>query len=99
VNGGSRASVPHDRGFALIGDPDRGDALRGQVRFFQRRARTSELGAENFQCVVLDPARLREMLAELLLRRGARGPALVEYDGAGARSALVERENVAHGKF
>jgi len=39
------------------------------------------------------------MLAELFLRRGARGTALVEHDGAGTRGSLVEREHVAHGKF
>src|SRR6267143_920104 len=64
-----------------------------------RSARARRPGAENFSGVVFDPAGLRKMLAELLLRRGARGPALVEHDGAGTRRSLVEREHVAHGKF
>ncbi len=96
VDGLSRAPVPYDRGLALVGDPDRGDAFGVELGFFQSRARARELRAENFQGVVLDPARLREMLAELLLRQSPRGPALVEHDGAGARGALVEREHVFH---
>ena len=57
------------------------------------------LRAEDLLRVVLDPAGLGEDLAELLLSRGARAPMLVEHDGARAGRALVEGEQVAHGKF
>src|SRR5216683_2261196 len=96
VRGLSGAPVPHDHRFSLVGDADRGKARGGELRFPERGARAGELRAENLLGVVLDPAGPGKELAEFLLRRGARAPALVEYDRARAGRALVERKNVLH---
>ena len=44
--------------------------------------------------IVLDPAVLREMLAQLLLARADIAALAVEHDGTAAGGTLVERENV-----
>ncbi len=99
VRGLPGAPVPHDHRFPLVRDADRGEARGGELCFPERRSRAGELRAEDLLGVVLDPAGPGKELAEFLLRRGARAPALVEHDGAGTRGSLVEREHVAHGKF
>ena len=47
----------------------------------------------NFHCVVLYPAVVREVLREFLLSHGEFIALRVEYQGAAAGSALVDREN------
>ncbi len=62
-------AVPHDGRLALVGDADRGHvALRSTSRLRQRLVHHARLRRPDLVRVVLDPARLREDLAELLLR-------------------------------
>src|SRR5262249_10919122 len=95
----ARLAVPgHDR-FSLVGDADRRDRPGPEPRFLQGRPRAADLRTPDFLGVVLDPAGLREILAEFLLRDRARPAALVEHDGTGAGPALVEGKHVAHRKI
>ena len=57
------------------------------------------LRGPDFVGVVLHPAGLREVLFEFLLGDGANGAGVVEDNGARTGGALVEGENVFHGKM
>jgi len=72
---------------------------QGNILFLKRFARHLALGLEDFLRIVLHPAGLRIDLAQFALRGADRGAFLVEHDGARAGGALIERENVTHGKF
>ena len=62
----------------------------------QRLAQHARLRRPDLVGVVLDPARLREDLPELLLRRAADGAVAVEHERARTGGALVEGEDVGH---
>lgn len=63
-------TIPQHSRFPLIGDTDGHHLRRGNRHFRQRLARHAQLRALDFICVVFDPARLRENLANFLLGRG-----------------------------
>src|SRR5690606_19574332 len=90
-------AVPDERGLALVRDADAGELARLDPRRQQRMANRLERGVPEVLGLVLDPARVREMLLELLLADADRAEALVEDDGAGAGGALVDGEDVALG--
>jgi len=71
--------------------------MRAQAGPHQRLARHGQLAAPDLLCVVLDPARLREMLGEFLLRQGDDRPMAVEHQGTRTGGALVEGKDVVHG--
>ena len=58
--------------------------------------RHGQLVAPDVQGVMLDPAGLGIVLAQLLLCQGANAAAAVEDDGAGTGGALVERKKAVH---
>src|SRR5690606_8282264 len=89
------AAIPHDRRLALVRDADRGHVGGGRARLGQRLARRAQLAVPDLRGIVLDPAGLREVLRELVLRdRGDPAVALEEQRARGGR-ALVEGEQVA----
>ena len=90
-------AVPDHGGFALVGNADGVYLLRADAGFGQHSARGSQLGAPDFQRVVLHPAGLRVILRQLLLRHGHDAALRIEHDAAGAGSALVKSEQVGHG--
>src|SRR5690606_22283878 len=90
-------AVPDERGLARVGDADAGELARVDPRRQQGVANGLERGAPEVLRLVLDPARIREMLLELLLADADRTKAVVEHDGAGAGGALVDGEDVALG--
>jgi hypothetical protein len=83
--------VPQHRGLALVGDADRADLLRLDAGLLDRLARGVALRDPDFLRIVLDPAGLREDLAEFALRARARRAFCIEDDGARAGRALIER--------
>ncbi len=91
-------AVPQHRGFALVGDAYRPHSIGGNARFGQRVARGGELGAPDFQRVVLHPAGLGVDLGQFELRLRHDVAAFIEHDAAGAGGALVECEQVGHGR-
>ncbi len=94
----TRLAVPQHRGFALVGDADGGDVLGRQSFVMQGLLRHGELRLPDFVGVVLDPARMGEMLGEFLLRDAGDGAIPVEQDGARAGGALVQGQDVlGHG--
>jgi hypothetical protein len=92
-----RGPLPQHGRFALVGDADRADILRGKPGSAERPGGDVALGMPDFQRVVLHPARLRVDLAEFLLGASEDPPVPAEGDGAGARGPLVEGENGLHG--
>src|SRR6185503_21155517 len=88
--------VPEDRGLALVGDADAHHILERDLGPAQHFARGVALRLVDLLRVVLDPAGLRENLAELALRGVHPLAVLVEQDGARAGGSLVESEDVAH---
>ena len=88
--------IPQHSGLALVGDADRADLLWLDAGLLDRLARGVALRDPDFLRIVLDPAGLREDLAEFALRNGARRAFFVEDDGARAGRALIERQDEAH---
>ena len=97
-------AVPHDRGLALIGDPDRGNrSAPDHAGRFQRPPRGIQLRAPDLLRILLHPARLRiaackrrrlhgGSLALLVIQRGARtGGAFVQCKDRTHRSILSRR--------
>ena len=82
--------IPHQGGFALVGDADGGNRLRLQAAAGDGIAANLERGGPYLLTVVLDPAILREVLLELLLGTCNRQALGTEDDGAGAGGALVD---------
>ena len=98
VDGLPRLPVPDDRGLALVRDPDGGDVLGGQPLARERLRGDAGLGGPDLVGVVLDPPRLGEDLLELPLRDRLDLAFFVEEDRARAGGALVEGEDVGHGR-
>ena len=85
-------AVPHDRGLALVGDPDRGDIAGVGAGFRHRGVRRCDHARPDLLRIVLDQPRRRIDLAELLLRGRDRRERGIEQDGAGRGRALIDRE-------
>ena len=98
VHGLARLAVPQHRGFALVGDAHGAHGARCNARLGQRLAGCGELGAPDLQRVVLHPAGLGVDLRQLPLRLRHDVAAFVKNDAAGAGGALVECEQVGHGR-
>ena len=89
--------VPQHGRLALIGDADRGDLARVDAGLRKRLVQDARLRRPDLHRVVLDPARLREDLPELLLRDRVNPAGVVEQQCARAGRALVEGEYEGHG--
>jgi hypothetical protein len=89
-------ALPHDGGLALVGDAERRNIGRFQSGLGERAPGDPQLRAPDVLRVMLNPARVREDLAEFLLRRGAYAAVLGEDYRAGAGGALIEGQDVFH---
>ncbi len=96
VHGLPRSAFPQQGRLALVGDAEGGDVVRLQAGPGEGFPRHGQLVAPDVQGVMLDPAGLGIVLAQLLLRLGANAAIAVEDDGAGTGGALVEREKAIH---
>jgi len=90
----SAGAVPHDRGLALIGDPDSGDVAGTGSGFGKSFARGCDRRGPDLLGIVLDPAGRRIDLRQFLLRGGNRRQCCIEQDRAGRSGSLVDREKV-----
>ena len=97
VNGLTGLAVPHQGGFALVGNAQCGDLLRGDAGLCQCLARRGQLQSPDFQRVVFHPARLGIDLRQFLLRHGHGLAIGGEDDAAATGGALVQGEQVGHG--
>ena len=86
--------VPHDGGFALVGDADGGEVARPQSALLQRLGDDFAGAAPDLVGVVLHPSGLRIDLLVLLLCDGDDASRVVEDDEARAGSALVDGADV-----
>ena len=94
--GRAGAPVPDDDRLALVGDADRGDRLAGGVQLADDLGQRLAGDAPDVVGVVLDPARLREVLRELAVRTRPRHAVVVDREGAHAGGARVDRDDAAH---
>ena len=94
VDGSAGLAVPDERRLALVRDADRGDVFGCGLRFGEQALRRFELRRPDRLRIVRDPAGLREDLRKLERRLRDGRAIVVEEDGAAARRALVEREDV-----
>ena len=90
----ARSPVPNDRRLALIRDADGSDVAGDEPRLLQSLAHDFMHGAPDLFRIVLDPARLREMLRELLLRHADDLGIHIEDNGTIARRAGIKRHDV-----
>ena len=76
-------AVPDHRRLALVGDADSGDPRRIDAACSDRLADGRQHALPDLLRIMLDPARLRVMLAQLMLRRGDRPAFGIEQDRTG----------------
>ena len=91
VDGLPRGLVPHHRGFPLIGDADRDDVGRGQVRLGQRAGRHRADVLPDLDGIMFHPAGFREDLLVFLLVDRDDAALVVEDHAPRGRGALVDR--------
>src|SRR5439155_2648916 len=96
MDGFTRGAIPDDRRLALIGDADRRDVARPDLRAAERFDGDANLRRPDFLRVVLDPACVRKDLPEFLLRDRANAAVAIEDDRARAGRALIQRQDVRH---
>ena len=85
-------AVPgHDR-LALVGDPDAGQPAAVDAGRVERLARDRARDVPDLGDVVLDPARLREVLGELAVGAADQLSLEVEHEAGRAGRSLVDRE-------
>ena len=91
-------AVPHQRGLALVGDPDRGDVGRGDVGLGQRAGDDLTGVVPDLGRVVLDPAGLREdLLVFHLVGHDDPAVAIEDHTPGGGRSLVdCSDELLAH---
>ena len=89
--------VPDHGGLTLVGDADGGNVRGGDAELAHRAARHLKRRVPDLVRVVLDPAGLRENLAEFLLRGGTDVAGAVKENAAGGGSALIQGHDVFHG--
>ena len=98
VQGLAVGGVPQHRGLTLVGDADGGEPP-DPARLFDHRPAGLQRRGPDFGGVMLDPARMREMLFQLdLADRGGPQSALgrsLKGDGPGRGCALVDSEDEA----
>ncbi len=97
MNGPAAGALPDDRGLALIGDAERGDALHAHGAAREDLTHARERVAPDILGVVLHPAGGRVVLLVLAPCNGHRTRPWIEGDGAGRGRALVDGENVLGG--
>ena len=92
--------APNERRFALVGDPEPGERARLKAGPGQSLPRCREGGSPERFRIMLDPARLRKDLRELLLRHGDERGVRPKNDRARRGRALVDDENMpGHGGY
>src|SRR6185312_14363069 len=98
VDRGARAAIPDDRGLALVGDSNRGDAVSNPAQPPQHGARARKNRGPDDLRVVLHPARgWVDRLEGLLLRRQDLARGREGHGTARARALIDGEEDVAHG--
>ena len=89
-------AAPDECGLALVGDADGGNIPGRYGGLVQRRAHGRQSCLPDVVRIVLDPARMRIDLPELLLCDRQRSAVRAEYDRARRGGALIDGEDVSH---
>ena len=80
----------------MIGNADRRHLFGAHAGLRQSGFGRGQLCVPDFLGIVLDPAGLRVILFELLLRQAAYAAVMIEDDAAAAGRALVQCQNEFH---
>ena len=88
--------IPDKSGFALVGDPDRGNIRAGLPGPPDRGTAGLDRGVPQVLGVVLDPTAVRKVLRKLFLCGSHDSHGLVKNDGSGGRRALIDCKDMAH---
>ena len=83
-------TVPYDNCFSLVCDADGSNILIGGTNILHCLARDRKLCLPDLVCVMLNPARLREILCEFLLRNAADLTLFIEKDAAVAGRTCIK---------
>ena len=86
----ARLLVPDNGRLALVRDADAGDVARDEARLLESFLHDSDHRAPDFLGVMLDPARFREVLRELLLGDTDNLGVAVEDDGTVGRRTCIK---------
>ena len=96
VQGSAGFTVPHQGGFALIGDADGGNVAGFDPGLAHRVAGGLQGRVPNVLRFMLDPARMREMLLELLRVTGNNAAITIEHNRPAGCGALVDGKHETH---
>src|SRR5690554_3404395 len=95
VDGLSGLTVPYNRRFPLIGNPDAGQVRRLDTGFFQSLAAHRQSAVPYFHGVMFNPAVSGKILVKLLLGDRHLSPPGIENDGPGAGGTLINGKQIA----
>ncbi len=96
IHGISGFAIPHDGGFALIRDAQRGDIARPGVGTTERFNGYADLGGPDIFRIVFHPTGARIMLLKFALGSAVDGAALIEQNGARTGGSLIQGKDVFH---
>jgi hypothetical protein len=96
INRPAGLAIPSDCGFVLIGDAERGHIAPAHVGFAEYLDRRGQLRCEDVVGIVLDPAGVRENLAELVLCDTDDVAVVSEQNGPGTGRSLIESYKRSH---
>jgi hypothetical protein len=91
----SDPALPHDESFALISNANGGKITVPEPRFRERLASEPHDGAVNLLSVVLDPSRMRIILANLTIGARSNTTASIHHHDSGSSGPLVNREHAS----
>ena len=91
--------IPYDGGLSLVGDTNTCDILCGCTDLVDRLDGYTEHARPDLLCIMLYPARLREVLCELTLCYAAHLTLLVEQDTPVTRRSRIQRHYILSHTF
>ena len=94
VDGFSSSTVPDERRFALVGNPNSRNLCGRYLSLAQHGTSYTELGIPDLRSIVFDPSRLGKDLSKLLLRYRNNFTFPIEEDCSGTRRALIKRKDI-----
>ena len=90
VNGPAGTPVPHNRRLTLVSNPQRRNIIRRSTDSADSLSNNRHLRCPYLHRVMLNPARLRVYLCELLLCHTAYPPLLIKQNASGACRSLIK---------
>ena len=99
INRTARVLIPNNSGFALVRDTDCCDIAGSKTGLLKSFLHNCRHAAPDLICIMLNPARVREILREFLLGNTNDFGVLVEDDCSVARSTCIQRHYILFSHF